>query len=58
MGKNKVNYDSMTVTFNNEPSEKALLNYYCLLIDVLAKKYGKDYVRIALDELVHEYQEE
>lgn len=55
MGRNKVDYDSMTVTFNNEPSEKALLNYYCLLIDTLVKKYGKDYVRIALEEIVNEH---
>lgn len=54
MGRRKVDYDSMTVTFKNEPSKEALLNYYCLLIDILVKKYGKDYVRIALEELINE----
>lgn len=54
MKRSKVDYDSMTVTFENEPCEEALLNYYCLLIDLSIKKYGKDAVRIALEELINE----
>lgn len=54
MGRTKVDYDSMKVNFINEPCEEALLNYYCLLIDVSIKKYGKDAVRIALEELINE----
>ena len=54
MGRSKVDYDSMTVNFTNEPCKEALLNYYCLLIDLSIKKYGKDTVRKALEELINE----
>ncbi|WP_185966922.1 hypothetical protein [Clostridium sp. HBUAS56017] len=51
----KVDYNSMTVTFKNAPCKEALVDYYCLLIDVLMEKYGKDAVRIALEELINEH---
>lgn len=54
MAGTKVDYESMKVNFTNEPCEEALLNYYCLLIDISIKKYGKEVVRIALEELINE----
>lgn len=50
----RINYDSMTVTLSNKPCEKALLSYYCLLIDISINKYGKDAVKTALEELIKE----
>lgn len=47
----------MTVNFTNEPSEEALLNYYCLLIDISIKKYGRELVKQALEELIAEFKE-
>lgn len=54
MSRSKVDYDSMTVNFTNKPSKEALLNYYCLLIDLCIKKYGKRIVKKALEELIKE----
>lgn len=50
----RVNYDELTVTCNGFPSEESLLNLYSLLIDIFTLKYGKDIVRIALEELINE----
>lgn len=54
MGRTRINYDEFTVTFENEISEKALFNYYSILIKFLVDKFGSDPVRIALEELIEE----
>lgn len=54
MGRTRVNYDELTVTFVNEPSEEVLLNYYSKLVDYLINKFGSEPVRIALEELINE----
>lgn len=50
----RINYDEFTVICNGAPSEQALMNYYSILIDLLVERYGKDPVRIALEELISE----
>lgn len=54
MKRNRINYDEFTVTCNGAPCEQALLNYYSILIDFLVEKFGKDAVRIALEQLISE----
>lgn len=50
----RINYDEFKVICNGVPSEQALMNYYNILIDFLIERYGKDPVRIALEELISE----
>lgn len=50
----RVDYNSMTVRCNGEPSKEALMNYYNLLIDYHIEKYGKKIVKKALEELLSE----
>lgn len=50
----KLNYDEFTVNFENTLGRQALSNYYSILIDFLVEKFGKDSVRIALEELIQE----
>lgn len=50
----RLNYDEFTVNFENKLEGKALFNYYSILIDFLIDKFGKDPVRIALEELIKE----
>jgi hypothetical protein len=50
----KVNYDEITVTLANEPSEEALTNYYNLLTDYLIEKYGRKAVLEAMRQLIEE----
>ena len=50
----RVNYDELTVNFENALEGQALFNYYSILVDFLANKFGKDLVRIALEELIQE----
>lgn len=50
----RINYDELTVTFENEIGEQALFNYYSILIDFLTEKFGKDPVRMALENLIKE----
>lgn len=35
----RINYDEFTVNFVNEIDEKALFNYYSILIDFLINKF-------------------
>lgn len=51
----KVDYDEFTVTCNGAPSKESLKNYYNLLIDCLIKDYGKDAVRMALEEVIEKH---
>lgn len=53
MGK-RINYDEFTVKFENTLEGEVLYNYYSRLIDILVEKFGKDPVRIALEELIKE----
>lgn len=53
----RINYDEFTVTCNGAPCEQALSNYYSILIDFLIEKFGRDPVRIALEELINEQWE-
>lgn len=53
MGK-KINYDNLTVNFENDLNEQALSNYYSILIDFLINKFGREPVRIALEELTND----
>lgn len=48
----RIDYSEFTVTFENEISEQALLNYYNNLINFLISKYGSNAVKIALEELI------
>lgn len=50
----RINYDEFKVNFVNEISEEALFNYYSVLIDFLIDRFGKDPVRMALEELINE----
>lgn len=50
----RLNYDEFTVSFQNTLGGQALFNYYSILIDFLVEKFGKDPVRIALEELIKE----
>ena len=52
------NYDELTVRCNGAPSEQALTNYYNTLIDFLIERFGMDAVRIALEELINEENEQ
>lgn len=54
MKRKRINYDEFTVTCNGAPCEQALYNYYSILIDFLIEKFGRDPVRIALEELIKE----
>lgn len=53
----RVNYDEFIVRCNGAPCEQALTNYYITLIYFLIEKFGKDTVRIALEELINEEDE-
>lgn len=50
----RINYDEFTVNFENTLEGQALSNYYSILINFLIDKFGKDPVRIALEELIQE----
>lgn len=50
----RINYDEFTVAFENALEGQALFNYYSILIDFLLSKFGKEPVRIALEELISE----
>ncbi|WP_167595033.1 hypothetical protein [Clostridium beijerinckii] len=50
----RINYNEFKVVCNGAPCEQALMNYYSTLIDFLVEKFGKDSVRIALEELINE----
>lgn len=50
----RVNYNNITVICKEYPSKESLIKYYTLLIDYHIKKYGKDIVRKALEELIDE----
>lgn len=50
----RINYDELTVTFENEIGEQALFNYYSILVDFLVNRFGSDPVRTALEELIKE----
>lgn len=58
MKSKRINYDELTVTCIGEPSKESLKNYYNLLIDCLIKEYGKDAVRMALDQIINDYNDE
>ena len=50
----RLNYDEFTVNFENSLEYQALFNYYSTLINFLIDKFGRDPVRIALEELIQE----
>lgn len=50
----RLNYDEFTVNFENNLEGQALSNYYSILINFLIDKFGRDPVRIALEELIRE----
>ncbi len=54
----RINYDEFTVNFENTLEGEALSNYYSILINFLIDKFGKDPVRIALEELIEEGENE
>lgn len=54
MKKARINYDEITITCNGEPCKEAMMNYYSILIDFLIERFGKDLVRMALEELINE----
>lgn len=54
----RVNYDEMTVTCNGWPSHELWVKFYCQMIDFFVEAYGKDAVRIALEEVVADIKKE
>lgn len=50
----RINYDEFTVVCHGVPCKQALMNYYDILIDFLIERFGKDLVRMALEELINE----
>ena len=49
----RINLDEFTVTFENEPCEQALFNYYTILFNFLIDKFGIEPVMMAIENLLN-----